>query len=289
MTESSQSNFDMSEFNQDAQLSAPDSNTASIEEDTFSREKLPHTLGSYVSDFELSPKDLSGKKVLDVGAGLGKFAREAKALYDIDVISLDQDPRLHAEIFREPLPNDVPFIEAAMFDLPVAAESLDYVFARAVMLETFTKGYDDIDRVINEAVRVLKPQGKFVFGPGPILNLYDEKEYTALSNKSKISTLSPLEGKKLNNITAMRDIIHALPPEKADKLSSYLARTGKGSDLEVPYYPYVPMQQYSDQDLGEVASEVSIAMLKVLNPDIEIHKNERKNKLNNAYYILEKS
>ena len=99
---------------------------------------------------------LEGKRILDVGCGIGFYVRRLRGFSD-EVYGVDVDPEKVAEA-SETLPNiqvapaeELPFSEG-FFDLVLSHEVLEHV--------------DDDRRAVAEALRVLKPGGRLaIFVP----------------------------------------------------------------------------------------------------------------------------
>jgi ubiquinone/menaquinone biosynthesis C-methylase UbiE len=132
----------------------------------FSSEKLHSSVETYLTVYltqlGLDWKSLKGKEILDIGAGRAKFAQAAKEK-GIHVTSVDIAPGGYGGNGK--VPNDVPYIIADFkkgLDLP--DESFDLIVARA-SVHSMVKDEKDLETVINEAKRLLKPGGEFRFTP----------------------------------------------------------------------------------------------------------------------------
>jgi ubiquinone/menaquinone biosynthesis C-methylase UbiE len=116
---------------------------------------------TYIEDLGLNWKKLRGKRVLDLGAGQADFALGAKKR-GIEVISLDQE--FGGNYPDKKLPQGVPYIVANMLDgIPLPDEDVDLIVSRAGLPEMTP---EELEKLINETKRVLKPGGEFRFGPG---------------------------------------------------------------------------------------------------------------------------
>lgn len=122
------------------------------------------TVETYLMDLGLDWDKLKDKKVLDLGAGLGKFAEAAKKR-GVDVVSLDAHPEWHSN--KGSLPNDIPFVVGDGQQLPFKDEVFDVIVARAAV-DSMIEVKEDLEAVLSEAKRVLKTGGEFRFGPGGI-------------------------------------------------------------------------------------------------------------------------
>lgn len=119
---------------------------------------------AYLMDLGLDWDNLKGKKVLDIGAGLAGFAHAGKKR-GIDVVSLEAPTDLWS---REGLyTKGVSFILGNGKQLPFKNETFDMIVARSA-IHSLVEIQEDLDEVISEAKRVLKPGGEFRFGPGNI-------------------------------------------------------------------------------------------------------------------------
>ncbi len=78
----------------------------------------------------LSPEWLEGKRVLDVGTGSGRHARQAAEL-GADVVAVDVGDAI--DVARRNLPPEVLTVQADAQELPFAAESFDLVMAIGVL------------------------------------------------------------------------------------------------------------------------------------------------------------
>jgi SAM-dependent methyltransferase len=99
---------------------------------------------------------LDGKRILDVGCGLGMYVRKMRRFSD-DVYGVDIDPDKVAKASKE-LPN----IQVAPAEkLPFADDSLDVILSHEVI-----EHVDDDAQAIREAYRCLRPGGRLVvFAP----------------------------------------------------------------------------------------------------------------------------
>jgi len=118
----------------------------------------------YLEWLNLDEADLQGK-VLDLGAGLGRFAREA-AEKGIDVVALD--PQLYREEIRQcyldaPYIPNLSAVAAEAHDMPFEDSSFDTVISLfAVPLEVGRANYEEVYR---EIFRVLRAGGKAYLTP----------------------------------------------------------------------------------------------------------------------------
>ena len=117
-----------------------------------------------LGDLGLTWDDLRGKKVLDMGAGLGELAEEGKK-HGVEIISLD---KLEGGAEREggaTPPKDIPFVVADAVKMPFGGNKFDLIISHAAP-PTLSESTEEIKDILNEAKRVLKEGGEFRFGPG---------------------------------------------------------------------------------------------------------------------------
>ncbi|MFP4382765.1 MAG: SAM-dependent methyltransferase [Spirochaetia bacterium] len=102
------------------------------------------------------------KKVLDIGAGYGGAARYLAKTYGTRVTALnlsEVENRRDREMNREQeLDHLIDVVDGSFEDLPFEDESFDYVWSQDAILHSGNR-----EKVLEEAVRVLKPGGELVF------------------------------------------------------------------------------------------------------------------------------
>lgn len=110
--------------------------------------------------FHLLPRELRGRRLLDLGCGMGTFAVEAASRGAL-ATGIDPAPAAVSAARRVAAAEGAPasFVRADAAALPVAASSCDVVLAADV-----TEHLDDdtLARILREAVRVLRPGGALV-------------------------------------------------------------------------------------------------------------------------------
>ena len=99
------------------------------------------------------PEDLSGKLVLDVGCGMGRFA-EVATRWGAHVVGVDLS--LAAEVAARNLENRQAIIfQADVFKLPFAPRSFDYIYSIGVLHHT-----PDCEQAFKVLPDLLKPGGR---------------------------------------------------------------------------------------------------------------------------------
>lgn len=128
----------------------------SFNEAAADEEHFPSTIDPRIYHVQLILEyfgDLTGKRVLDVGCGKGRFARILKERNPQSaIVGLDL-----AEAMLRFLPSDVAACSASMTDLPFSDQSFDAAYATESLEHAV-----DIERAVAEMCRVVKPGGKIV-------------------------------------------------------------------------------------------------------------------------------
>lgn len=180
----------------------------------------------YLKDLDLTWEDLKGKNVLDIGAGLGRFAQIA-ASKGVVVTSLEKDPSWWTDtgvIARDI--EDSYHIADARKPFPFPDNSFDYVVIHSAFQETVDTNAD-LNNVLNESNRVLKVNGEFRAGPGyiDISEILPEEwvTYLQLNQKMKNQSLNETE----------KEILAALEKkvEKESNEQKTLSKKQKALDL----------------------------------------------------------
>ena len=157
--------------------------------------KTKKTFERYLSVLDLNLEELKCKKILDIGAGPGEFATEAKR-HGIDITSID---KVIGGTGVEKVTNkEITYVAGIAEELPFKDESFDLVVSVAayngVSLEDF------VNR-LGEVRRVLKSGGEYRFGPGIIelqISQNEKEEYRNISSKQpKEMTVIEEERKQL--------------------------------------------------------------------------------------------
>lgn len=100
----------------------------------------------------LTPDQLAGKLVLDVGCGMGRFA-EVVSRWGAHVVGIDLSQAVEAAA-RNLADRDVTILQADVFSLPFAMESFDYIYSIGVLHHT-----PDCEKAFKVLPRLLKPGG----------------------------------------------------------------------------------------------------------------------------------
>lgn len=119
---------------------------------------------AYRSEFEAFVGESSGK-ALEIGAGEGRICRTLQAL-GYRMTALEPVPAL-LKAARDSGSAEA-YIEAPASHVPVADDTFDLVVLYNVLMDV-----DDLDSAVNEAARVLRPQGRMIVGiVHPIFDIY---------------------------------------------------------------------------------------------------------------------
>lgn len=124
----------------------------------YARTQLDHD-GCHVSEDEFrertgfSPRELSGKLILDVGCGMGRFA-EVASRWGGRVVGIDLSNAVEAAAQNLVDRPTVTFFQADVFSMPFAAESFDYIYSLGVLHHT-----PDCEKAFKNLPPLLKPGG----------------------------------------------------------------------------------------------------------------------------------
>jgi SAM-dependent methyltransferase len=123
----------------------------------FQRTQLDHanrnlSEGDFIRKTGLKPEDLSGKLVLDVGCGMGRFA-EVATRWGARVVGVDLSAA--AEVAAKNLADrDFVAFQADVFSLPFAPESFDCIYSMGVLHHT-----PDCEKAVKVLPQYLRPGG----------------------------------------------------------------------------------------------------------------------------------
>lgn len=133
----------------------------------------------YFKDLDISVEFLEGKKILDIGSGLNRFARDLKK-HNLDIVSVDAfyalTPEQREEVFDELTPNnfktlkkdldritrpqkDSELVGGMAESLPFMSETFDVVLAE-FSLPNHAETFEQVRDFLFEVARVLKPKGE---------------------------------------------------------------------------------------------------------------------------------
>ena len=196
------------------------------------REKEKDYVEDYLESVGLKPEDLEGKKVLDIGAGLAEFAREAKKR-NIDVTSLEKDPSLWED---EGKPGqETPYIQGSATEMPIKDESFDYVVSKAAP-PIISRNKEEVENVIKEAERILKEGGEFHFGPGSLdgeifsdeeLNEEVGGDFQEMETAERKKIIENKSGEFLKSINPNIEYTEKKDPETGNEIGFYVFKKEK--------------------------------------------------------------
>lgn len=133
----------------------------------------------YAEDLFLDENALDGKKILDVGSNIPLFRGYLEGKYpETKVISIDQEFNTSLDV--QALAEHLPFQDNS-FDLVVAHSSL-----------TGWSIYENIEQILRELIRVLRPNGEIRIGPIMIdddTDLGEKQRKTITKSKSIVNEL----------------------------------------------------------------------------------------------------
>lgn len=101
----------------------------------------------------LTPGDVQGKRVLDVGCGMGRFS-DVVSRWGGNVVSIDLSLAVESAFANLGQRGNVSILQADAFQLPFALESFDIVFSMGVLHHT-----PDCKRAFESILPLLKPGG----------------------------------------------------------------------------------------------------------------------------------
>ncbi len=136
----------------------------------------------YAEDLFLDENALDGKKILDVGSNIPLFRDYLEGKYpETKVINIDQE--FNTSLDAQALAEHLPFADNS-FDLIVAHSSL-----------TGWGIYENVEQILQEFIRVLRPNGEIRIGPIMIdddTDLGEEQRKTITKNKDIVNKLKNL-------------------------------------------------------------------------------------------------
>lgn len=140
---------------------------AKISADVLSEEKVHDQVRLFCRTTGLTENSLRGRRLLEVGSGFGIFVAVTRTQYGADTVGLepagtgfDTSFEVCREVLKEYGLDPELIVDAKGENIPFADNSFDVVFSSTVLEHT-----DDPWRVLDEAIRVLRPGGylQFVF------------------------------------------------------------------------------------------------------------------------------
>jgi SAM-dependent methyltransferase len=100
-----------------------------------SKTGLPLTANRFWANTKWTPGELSGKRVLEVGSGAGRFS-EILLAAGAQVVSFDYSDAVEANWTNNSGGGDIFLFQASLYDLPLAPASFDFVFCYGVLQHT---------------------------------------------------------------------------------------------------------------------------------------------------------
>ncbi len=134
--------------------------------------------------------ELSGKRVLDIGAGFGGAARVLAGEHGARVVCLNlsgvENARNRAMNRNAGLADRIEVVDGSFDDLPFGNASFDVVWSQDAILHA-----PDRRAVLDEAARVLKPGGDFIFtDPMQADDLSDRKPLQPIYDRIHLADLA---------------------------------------------------------------------------------------------------
>ena len=180
-----------------------------------------HTpLGQFVDEVERALiwallKPQPGEAIGDFGCGTGAYAI-ALAQAGCTVIGIDESPVMLAKARdKSAADGSTTYLQADLADLPLHSSTLD-----AVLLQVTLEFVANPAVVLNEAFRVLKPNGRMVLGlihgAGPWANHYRERverDPTSIYSHAHFFTLEEICALLATPPTAVREGLYVGPDE----------------------------------------------------------------------------
>ncbi len=149
----------------------------------------PETTDKLAKEAELA----SGMAVLDICSALGGPARHLAKKYGVKVVGLDATKTMYEEAIRRTkeagLTDRVEFVFGNALDLPFKKETFDVVWGQEAWCYITDK-----KRLLSEAYRVLKPNGKIAFTDWIITGKPSEEELKKLLESMSFPYMETFEG-----------------------------------------------------------------------------------------------
>jgi ubiquinone/menaquinone biosynthesis C-methylase UbiE len=119
-----------------------------------------HIASQYLQELGLTWQELIGKKVLDLGAGSGEFAKAARKR-GVIVASLDKQPEFWREKIRRFIGGNT-YVKGDAYRLPFQNGSFDMVVCRR-SIHWMVDNQQQLGELWKEVKRTLKEKGEFCF------------------------------------------------------------------------------------------------------------------------------
>ena len=120
----------------------------------FDRDGQNETERTFLEKTGISPDQLSGRLVLDVGCGAGRFL-ETVGRFGAEVVGVDLSTSVEAAQENTGFSSKVHVVQADLFTLPFAHETFDYVFSIGVLHHT-----PDCEKAFKQLPPLLKTGGE---------------------------------------------------------------------------------------------------------------------------------
>jgi SAM-dependent methyltransferase len=130
----------------------------------------------------LLPTSLDGKRVLDLGCGLGYFAREARARGARQVIGMDLSERMLQEARARTNDPGITYLRASLEDIEPEADSFDLVVSSLAL-----HYIADYPSLVRRVAACLVPGGRFAFSvEHPIYTAHGTADWCADANGTRL-------------------------------------------------------------------------------------------------------
>ena len=250
------------------------------------------TLSGYMSDFQLTQERLMDGRILDIGAGLGKFSKAVKDNYGIDVVSIDNNPEMWTREGKGKVDDDIEYVKGDIYHLPFPDETFNLVLARAVVGQTNKSvvSFDEIKTIVEEAYRVLTKGGELRIAPGQIMLSYKLDEYFRRLNNQTIGMISEEEKSDLRKMEDSMERVKDLSPDTLNKLRASIVweRILTNPNFEPNEKQQVLIEEWSMDESAEALREESLRIMREIDKNFEMNLNTRENPFRNIYFTLKK-
>ncbi|HMU32515.1 MAG TPA: methyltransferase domain-containing protein [Pyrinomonadaceae bacterium] len=175
-----------------------------------------------------TPDELSGKWVLDVGCGAGRFL-DAVSRSDGEIVGIDISNAIDASQENLTDRENIHFVQASIYDLPFREGAFDRVYCIGVVQHT-----PDRDKTLRSIAAMVKPDGKVA------LTIYPRRPWTKLFSKYWLRPIT----KRMRKETLLKLIQGVMPV--AFPITEVLFRIpllGKAFMFIIPVANYVHEKQ----------------------------------------------